>query len=201
MMDPNSRQNMMMRNLLSQNSLQLGAQSANQASEMAAMTGMSGGQAMKAQEIARNQATGGVNEHWLNAIQGQFSQGLGLMGNMTGMQQGLDENIGNAYIGQVNAHNARRNQRAGLGMQVAGGLMKSFGLSDRRLKVNIELVGKSPKGHNIYEFDYKNKNYGPDRYRGVMADEVPFASMKDGYGYEFVNYNHPDLDVKFERIK
>jgi hypothetical protein len=72
--------------------------------------------------------------------------------------------------------------------------------SDRRLKHNIELVGKSPKGYNIYEFEYLDNYYGPDRYRGVMSDEVPFAAIEDSDGFEFVNYNHPDLDVEFERV-
>ena len=72
---------------------------------------------------------------------------------------------------------------------------------DKRLKTNRELVGKSDKGYNVYEFDYIDKGYGPDRYRGVMAQEVPFASIENANGYLSVNYNHPDLDVKFERIK
>ena len=73
--------------------------------------------------------------------------------------------------------------------------------SDRRLKTNIELVGVSPKGYNIYEFEYINKHYGPDRYRGIMADEVPFAIIaQDKDGYDMVNYSHPDLDVEFERV-
>jgi hypothetical protein len=103
-------------------------------------------------------------------------------------------------MGQINASNAARNQNMQMGMGIASNLAIP-GFSDKRLKTNIELVGKSPKGFNIYEFDYKNKSYGPDRYRGVMSDEVSFAAMKNSNGYEFVDYNHPDLDVKFERIK
>ena len=71
-------------------------------------------------------------------------------------------------------------------------------VSDIRLKENIELVGNSPTGVNIYEFDYKNKNYGNGRYRGVMAQEVPYASSIGLDGYLEVNYDN--LDVKFERI-
>ena len=86
------------------------------------------------------------------------------------------------------------------GLKIAG-TMSGMPMSDKRLKKNIDLIGKSPKGHNIYEFEYKDRNLGPDRYRGVMAQEVPFASMTDSDGYLFVNYSHPDLDVQFERIK
>ena len=71
--------------------------------------------------------------------------------------------------------------------------------SDIRLKENIELVGKSPKGINIYEFDYKDKSYGKGRYRGVMAQEVPNASFKYYNAYLWVDYNK--TDVKFEKIK
>ena len=74
--------------------------------------------------------------------------------------------------------------------------------SDRRLKHNIKLVDKSPNGHNIYEFEYiNNHRYGPCIYRGVMSDEVSFAVIaQDKDGYDLVNYNHPELDVEFERI-
>lgn len=71
--------------------------------------------------------------------------------------------------------------------------------SDIKLKENIELVGNSPSGVNIYEFDYKNKNYGNGRYRGVMAQEVPESSFKASNGYLMVDYSN--LDVKFKRIR
>ena len=32
--------------------------------------------------------------------------------------------------------------------------------SDKRLKKNINLIGKSPNGLNIYSFEYKNPQYG-----------------------------------------
>tara|TARA_R110000765_G_scaffold75819_1_gene148565 strand:- start:15961 stop:16758 length:798 start_codon:yes stop_codon:yes gene_type:complete len=71
--------------------------------------------------------------------------------------------------------------------------------SDRRLKENIAHVGVSRKGHNIYEFEYKQGT--GRRFKGVMADEVPFAALPMGdSGYLAVNYAHPDLDVAFEEI-
>jgi hypothetical protein len=70
--------------------------------------------------------------------------------------------------------------------------------SDIRLKENIELVGNSYSGINIYEFEYKNKSYGDGRYRGVMAQEVPEYSSKDSNGYLMVDYSK--LDVRFEKI-
>ena len=71
--------------------------------------------------------------------------------------------------------------------------------SDIRLKENIELVGSSPSGINIYEFDYKDKSYGEGRYKGVMAQEIPKASFRGSDGYLMVDYS--GLDVKFERIR
>ena len=68
--------------------------------------------------------------------------------------------------------------------------------SDVRLKENIELVGKSNLGVNIYEFDYKDKSYGSKRYRGVMAQEVPEASYMHSNGYLYVDYNKLDVDFK-----
>jgi hypothetical protein len=70
--------------------------------------------------------------------------------------------------------------------------------SDIRLKENIELVGISYLGTNIYEFDYIDKSYGDGRYRGVMAQEVPWASIKGSNGYYMVDYSR--VDVPFEKI-
>ena len=72
------------------------------------------------------------------------------------------------------------------------------GASDIELKENVELVGSSPSGVNVYEFDYKDKSYGEGRYRGVVAQEVPESSFVAEDGYLWVNYSN--LDVNFERI-
>ena len=76
----------------------------------------------------------------------------------------------------------------------AGALAPFFGLpSDRRLKEDINLIGKSPNGINIYSFKYK----GDDKiYQGVMADEVPEASIVGDYGYLMVDYSKVDVEFK-----
>jgi hypothetical protein len=75
---------------------------------------------------------------------------------------------------------------------------KTFG-SDRKLKQNISLVGKSPKGINIYTFKYIDKSFGEGTYQGVMSDEVPnSAVVKHVGGYDMVDYNQ--LDVEFIKI-
>jgi membrane protein involved in colicin uptake len=70
-----------------------------------------------------------------------------------------------------------------------------LGFSDKRLKENIELIGKSPSNINIYKFNYKNN---PTTYQGVMADEVSWASFKHPSGYMMVDYNK--IDVEFKKI-
>jgi len=69
--------------------------------------------------------------------------------------------------------------------------------SDRRLKENIELVGQSESGLNIYEFNYKDDDL---RFRGAMSDEVPEdAVIKNFIGpYDGVDYNK--IDVDFELV-
>ena len=75
--------------------------------------------------------------------------------------------------------------------------------SDRRLKKDINLIGRNPSGINIYEFNYKDlketKPYGKSRYQGAMGDEVPWASKTDPKtGYLKVDYSK--IDVEFKRV-
>ena len=52
-------------------------------------------------------------------------------------------------------------------------------------------------GINIYEFEYKDKKYGEGRYRGVIAQEVPWASVQTK---EYLGVDYSKIDVNFERI-
>ena len=67
--------------------------------------------------------------------------------------------------------------------------------SDIRLKEDIELLGKSPSGINIYSFKYIGEE---EKYQGVMAQEVLWASAPDEKGYYSVDYSK--LDVDFKRL-
>ena len=75
----------------------------------------------------------------------------------------------------------------------AGGLASLF--SDIRLKEDIKLIGKE-NGINIYEFKYKSK---PERYRGVMAQEVqkimPEAVIEKN-GFLAVDYDKIGIEFK-----
>ena len=67
--------------------------------------------------------------------------------------------------------------------------------SDVRLKTDIEPIGKSSSGVNVYSFKYK----GDDKtYQGVMAQEVPWASIEGKDGYLKVDYSK--VDVEFKRL-
>tara|TARA_Y100000592_G_C5400610_1_gene282897 strand:- start:68 stop:901 length:834 start_codon:yes stop_codon:yes gene_type:complete len=74
---------------------------------------------------------------------------------------------------------------------------KGFTISDRRLKRNIKLVGKSNKGINIYTWKYKNPElHGYGVYQGVMAQEVPYATITNSDGYLMVDYSKTDVTFK-----
>ena len=72
--------------------------------------------------------------------------------------------------------------------------------SDRRLKNNINLIGTSDSGINIYTFEYKDCRYGCGLFEGVMSDEVPAEAVSvDSEGYDVVNYDL--IDVEFKQIE
>ena len=70
--------------------------------------------------------------------------------------------------------------------------------SDRRLKKNINLIGCSPSGLNIYSFEYKDSKLGEGLFQGVMSDEISSEAVVNVDGYDTVNYSM--LDVEFKQI-
>lgn len=113
---------------------------------------------------------------------------------MTGMAQ-AGNTMGAVLNSQTSAYNAGMQQQ-GLdvgGLMQGAAAMSKAGMfaSDRRLKQNIELVGKDPaSGFNLYEYEY---TFLPGKtFRGVMADEVeaviPDAVLTDANGFKSVNY-------------
>jgi len=72
--------------------------------------------------------------------------------------------------------------------------------SDRRLKENIEEVGKSPNGHTIYEWNYKTNKH--TRYRGAIAQEV---AKKDPMAVDILpngllGIYYDKIDVNMEKV-
>lgn len=84
----------------------------------------------------------------------------------------------------------------GSGMGEGGGMSAGGGvMSDKRLKYNLNIIGKSPSGIDIYEFSYLNET---KRYQGVLAQDVPNAAFMTESGYYAVDYSK--IDVNFKEI-
>ena len=107
----------------------------------------------------------------------------------TQQQGAYDTNI---YGNQIAGYGAKMKA---VGDIAAAGISKS----DRRLKKNIKYKSKSKSGLNVYEFEY---NWSPQKYTGVMAQEVkkvkPSAVSENIFGHMMVDYNQ--LDINMERV-
>ena len=88
----------------------------------------------------------------------------------------------------IDAYNASK-----AGTTNTGGLPPS----DIRLKENISLIGKSNNGINIYSWNYKQGVYDQGTYTGVMAQEVPWATVKVG---DYLHVDYTKVDVEFNKI-
>jgi hypothetical protein len=99
------------------------------------------------------------------------------------------------YQSQVTPNQSPLQQALGIASLGYGAYRGMPQPSDVRLKTNIENIGKSSLGVNIYSFKYK----GDDKiYQGVMAQEVPWASSIAENGYLQVDYSK--VDVEFKRL-
>ena len=129
-----------------------------------------------------------------NMLMGTAGLGSGALNTMANTATGTAAAINQTNTGlasaQLNAQMAEAAQPSMFDTLLQGGvtLGAAYLMSDARLKENIEYIGVE-KGHNIYEFDYKD---GSGRYRGVMAQEVmdidPEAVVLTNNGYYAVNY-------------
>lgn len=84
---------------------------------------------------------------------------------------------------------------AGLGGGGGGG-----GGSDRRMKKNIKLIGKSKSGLNIYAFEYIDKIFGEGIWQGVMSDEVSNEAVIKNFAGNFDGVDYSKVDVEFKKI-
>ena len=157
----------------------------------------------------------------LGGLQQEQLRGLGLLGGIGAQQQALQQRAIDAQRGEFARALGYPQQQlsllqAGLGTplistsgtsserglsgtefgQAAAGIGTLVGLfSDERLKENIQKIGKSKNGHNLYIWNWNNKakELGIDSPTiGVIAQEVmkymPEAVSKDASGYYKVNY-------------
>ena len=150
--------------------------------------------------------------------QAEFGKESTLLGVEFGLMAGANAALSQAMANQMSAMGMQANaagQRAGSKMGFLGDLISTgasiylatqtggasgaTGMSDRRLKKNINKIGESPSGLNIYSFEYINSKYGKGLFQGVMSNEVPKeAVVKMKNGYDAVNYGI--LDVEFKQI-
>jgi len=119
-----------------------------------------------------------------------------LLGIEYGGMQGANAGVQSAYGNQMSAFGASANM-IGAQMGMAGNIVGGA-LSDRKLKKNINKIGESPSGLNIYSFEFKNSKYGKGLFQGVMSDEVPQEAVGTKDGYDTVDYSK--LDVEFKQI-
>lgn len=129
----------------------------------------------------------------------QFMQGMGSGASTIGagqqMQLGGLSNILQSQTGLFNAGQQMRGEIIG---SILGAGAAMYGKSDRRLKQDIELVGRDERtGLSLYEFAYKSDP--SRRFLGVMADEVeaymPEAVGESEDGYKFVNYGMLGIEM------
>ena len=165
------------------------------ANQMAGVDIAQQNQILAAQQAQSNQQFG--------ATMGFEGQALSAQGAAQQQQMQLDQ-IGTQLSFAANRKGFADQARAQAKQNAVGAFGDLTGIgtsmiSDRRLKKNIKLIKKSPKGYNVYSFEYKNKKYGEGVFQGVMADEVPKEfTVKNSEGYSEVYYSK--LDVEFKRI-
>jgi hypothetical protein len=140
--------------------------------------------------IAQKEANTALASDLINIGQGVNRSSQGQMASAASDAQARE----NAYNQARSAAKAQTMSTVG---QLASSAIIAYAIfaSDRRMKENIEQIGVSNSGINIYEFNYKGSD---DRYQGVMADEVPWAVVERSVGYNMVDYNK--VDVEFRRV-
>ena len=128
-----------------------------------------------------------------------------LLGIEYGGMAGANAGVQAAYANQMSGFGMQAgmlNSQVGMWGDIYGGFASgagsNFPWSDRRLKKNINKIGESPSGLNIYSFEFKDSKYGKGLFQGVMSDEIPRTAVKTKNGYDMVDYSK--LDVEFKQI-
>ena len=134
-----------------------------------------------------------------SAEMGRQSTLLGIeYGGMAGANAGVQSAYANQMAG-FGAQASMLNSQVGAAATItAAGIEGVTSYSDRKLKKNINKIGESPSGLNIYSFEYKDSKYGKGLFQGVMSDEVPQEAVSQKDGYDAVDYSK--LDVEFKQI-
>jgi hypothetical protein len=175
-----------------------------------------GAATMQEQKMAESQRLQGVQMSEAQRLQGvQFSEGQRMQAAETegikfkyGEQESRDIAKLNRLSGQeaqqrANQAGAKQAQGAAVagGISAAGSIIggAASAFSDRRLKRNINRIGISLSGINIYSFEYIDSKFGDGIWQGVMSDEINNdAVIRHKNGYDMVDYSL--IDVEFKKI-
>tara|TARA_R110002012_G_scaffold141675_1_gene299481 strand:+ start:1114 stop:2007 length:894 start_codon:yes stop_codon:yes gene_type:complete len=158
-------------------------------------------------EIMRRKAAGQIDmtERGGEAMvqSAEMSRQSTLLGIEYGGMAGANAGVQSAYANQMAGFGAQASmlntQVAGAAQMVSSGMQMVGNIaSDRKLKKNINKIGESPSGLNIYSFEFKNSKYGKGVFQGVMSDEIPQEAVGTREGYDTVDYSK--LDVEFKQI-
>ena len=158
---------------------------ANQAGSMAGANAQSAGQ-----NYLRNMGMGA------NTIAQGQKMNLSGLSSVLNSQTQTYINSNDSFLGDAGAF------LGGAGaLAKGGGFGAVLGLSDRRIKENIEEVGVDQRtALTLYEFNYKGDT--SRRFRGVMADEVelvyPDAVEDTDIGFKAVRYDL--LGIEFKEV-
>jgi hypothetical protein len=171
-----------------------------------------GEMALQSEKLAENARVQGAQLSEAQRVQAAEAAGASFMFNATEnrQQQLIDRTAGQLGLAANRQYQAGVDKTAAItgALGSIGSMAGSLGNmantpkateSDRRLKKNINQIGKSPNGLNIYSFEYIDTKFGNGLFQGVMSDEVPTeAVIKGNDGYDRVNYSL--LDVEFKQI-
>ena len=139
-----------------------------------------------------------------SAEMGRQSTLLGIeYGGMAGANAGVQAAYANQMSGFGMQANMLSSQVAAAGQITGAAIQGVTGMfnpipSDRNLKKNINKIGESPSGLNIYSFEYINPKHGKGIFQGVMSDEVPQEAVVNNGIHDMVDYSM--LDVEFKQI-
>lgn len=142
-----------------------------------------------------------IQQQFGNQLSQQLGSSGGLLAQLLGGSGQADAQITQQLAALLaNIATGSGSQAAGLpgipGTQQTNGMIDDLlkvgaFLSDARLKTNIRRVGRMPSGVNLYSWDWNSEGRrltGEESGVGVIAQEVPWASIEGPEGYLMVDY-------------
>lgn len=135
------------------------------------------------QQFQQQQAFPYQQTQWLAGI----DSGIGSLMGGSGQTTAPAPNMWNSILGGVSSGVGALGATGAFGS--AGWLAPLIGLSDRRVKENIQHIGATHNGQKLYMFNFKGD---PQKHIGLIAQEVekkkPEAVHEDAQGLKHVDY-------------